>query len=176
MVHEIPGSGIICQGLLSDVDEEELQDQVEANDPPQITVTYDIKINSVKEVLLADGVPLSVQIMRGEQKSKIPKKELKNSTVIFGTKVQMKTTLKKQPNKLRYDRKDLVMSLMRMDTKEDLGSAKINLANYINCEQRKKFSQELQESPFPEATIEFAVTATKSDSKSRANTAKAALP
>ena len=53
---------------------------------------------------------------------------------------------------------------MRTDDKTDLGRAKINLATYIKCLDRKKFSIELQQSPFPEAMIEFAVTATPSSS------------
>ena len=54
------------------------------------------------------------------------------------------------------------MKLIRKDQKEELGCGEINLANYMKCLERKKFSIELKDSPFPEAMIEFAITATPS--------------
>lgn len=71
----------------------------------------------------------------------------------------MNTTLRKHKTKLRYERKELTMILIQADNQKNLGYAKINLSNYIKCEKRTKFSQELLESPYPEATIEFSVTA-----------------
>ena len=79
------------------------------NEPPTVTISFELKILSAKEVLLPDGVPLMVQILRGEQKSKTVVKELKGQTATFGTKLAMKTTLKKPPGKHRYERKELEM-------------------------------------------------------------------
>lgn len=38
-------------------------------DPPMITVQYEIKILCAKEILLKDGTQLKVQLIRGEQKT-----------------------------------------------------------------------------------------------------------
>ena len=87
---------------------------------------------------------------------------LESSTAVFGTKVTLKINFKKQPGKQRYEKKSLQMKLIRKDQKEELGCGEINLANYMKCLERKKFSIELKDSPFPEAMIEFAITATPS--------------
>ena len=53
-----PGSASLLDD--SEVDEDELQDQIEEDAPAKIQVKFTIKVNSVKEVLLMDGVPVYV--------------------------------------------------------------------------------------------------------------------
>ena len=71
----------------------------------------------------------------------------------------MKTTLEKPPGVAKYGKKDLVMKLVRADDKTVLGQAVINLADYGKCLERRLFSTELQKSQFPDALIDFYLTA-----------------
>ena len=118
----------------------------DADDPPVITVQYEIKILCAKEILLRDGTHLKVQCIRGEQKAQTNTKMLKGNTVYFQQKVVMKSTLEKAPGKLRYGKKNLIMKLIRVDDKSVLGEAKIDLARYVKCLERKLFSVELTKS------------------------------
>ena len=49
----------------SDVDEDEIRDNID-EDPPLITVQYEIKILCAKEILMRDGTQLKVICHRGE--------------------------------------------------------------------------------------------------------------
>ena len=71
----------------------------------------------------------------------------------------MKTTLEKAPGKTKYGKKDLTFKLMNAEDRSLLGLASINLANYSKCLERKLFSVELEKSQFPEALIDFYITA-----------------
>ena len=98
----------------SDVDEDEIRDNFE-EEPPVITVQFEIKILCAKEILLRDGTQLKVQCIRGEQKAQTNIKMLKSSTVYFQQKVVMKTTLEKAPGKAKYGKKDLQLKLIRVE-------------------------------------------------------------
>lgn len=71
----------------------------------------------------------------------------------------MKTTLEKPAGRAKYGKKDLVMRLVRVEDKSILGEATIDLANYAKCLERRLFSIELAKSQFPDALIDFYVTA-----------------
>lgn len=142
----------------SDVDEEEARDNVE-EDPPLITVQFEIKILCAKEILLRDGTQLKVICVRGEQKAQTNTKLLKSSQVYFQQKVVMKTTLERAAGKTRYGKKPLTLKLLRAEDTSELGQAIIDLAAYTKCLDRKLFSVELVKSQFPEASIDFYLTA-----------------
>ena len=55
-----------------EADEDELADTVDDNDPPVLTVSFEIKIIAAKEILLKDGIPLVVELHKGEQKTSTP--------------------------------------------------------------------------------------------------------
>ena len=71
----------------------------------------------------------------------------------------MKTTLEKPPGVAKYGKKELNMKLVRVDDKTVLGQATIDLANYAKCLERRLFSTELRKSQFPDALIDFYLTA-----------------
>lgn len=83
----------------SELDEEEMRDNFDPDDPPIITLQYEIKILCAKEILVRDGTQLMVQCIRGEQKAQTNTKMLKSNTVYFQQKVVMKITLEKSPGK-----------------------------------------------------------------------------
>ena len=56
----IKSSETIPNDADSDVDEEEERDNVDVDEPPVITVQYEIKILCAKSILLADGTQLRV--------------------------------------------------------------------------------------------------------------------
>ena len=85
----------------------------------------------------------------------------------------MKTTLERAPGKQRYGRKDLVMRLVRADDRSELGQATIDLAHYYKVLERKLFSVDLAKSQFPEALIDFYITATPVVGKGRSATVRA---
>ena len=66
----------------SEVDEDEARDNVE-EDPPIITLQYEIKILCAKGILLKDGTQLKVYCVRGEQKAQTNVKMLKQNQVYF---------------------------------------------------------------------------------------------
>ena len=137
-----------------------MRDNIVADDdPPVITVQYEIKILCAKEILLRDGTKLKVQCIRGDQKAQTNTKMLKANTVYFQQKVVMKTTLEKKPGDVRYGKKELSLNLVSTDDKQVLGKASIDLAKYSKCHDRRLFSVELQKSQFPEALIDFYITA-----------------
>ena len=53
---------------------------------------------------------------------------------------------------------------------EFLGEAFVNLADYSECSRKSLFSVDLKKSSFPEARIEFYVTATQDSNLSRKRT------
>ena len=95
-----------------------MRDNIVADDdPPVITVQYEIKILCAKEILLRDGTKLKVQCIRGDQKAQTNTKMLKSNTVYFQQKVVMKTTLDKKPGDVRYGKKELSLNLVSTDDK-----------------------------------------------------------
>ena len=84
---------------------------------------------------------------------------LKSNTVYFQQKVVMKTTLEKPSGRAKYGKKELIMKLVRVEDKSVLGQAVIDLASYAKCLERRLFSIELAKSQFPDALIDFYVTA-----------------
>ncbi len=70
-------------------------DNFDADDPPIITLQYEIKIQCAKEILVKDGTQLTVHCIRGDQKAQTNTKMLKSNTVYFNQKVVMKITLEK---------------------------------------------------------------------------------
>ena len=144
----------------SDEDEEEARDNVaDDEDPLVITVQFEIKIMCAKEILLRDGTHLKIQCTRGEQKTQTNTKLLKSNTVYFQQKVVMKTTLDKPPGIAKYGKKELVLKLIRVEDRTVLGQSTIDLANYAKCTERRLFSTELKKSQFPDALIDFYLTA-----------------
>lgn len=157
----------------SEVDEEELQDQVDADDPPLITVQFEIQILSVREILMKDGTQLFVKLVKGAQISKTNTKLLKENRVIFKQKVMMKTTLAKEQGQTKYGRKDVNINLVREDDNSVLGEACLNLASYYKCMSRTEFSVELTKSQFPEAVVVYSILATPQiNGKANSATAK----
>ena len=65
------------------------------------------------------------------------------------------------------------MKLVRADDKQELGRAEIDLAAYAKCLDRKLFSCELAKSQFPEAIIDFYITASPVVGTGRAATGRA---
>lgn len=65
------------------------------------------------------------------------------------------------------------MKLIRADDKQELGRAEIDLAVYAKCLDRKLFSCELAKSQFPEAIIDFYITASPVVGTGRAATDRA---
>lgn len=108
---------------------------------------------------MRDGTALIVHCTRGEQKTQTNTKLLKSNTVYFQQKVVMKTTLEKPPGKAKYGKKELILKLIRVDDKSLLGMATIDLADYAKCLERRQFSVELLKSQFPDALIDFYLTA-----------------
>ena len=53
------------------------------DDPPVLTVNFEIKILCAKEIFLRDGTELKVLCIRGEQKAQTCVKMLKSSTAYF---------------------------------------------------------------------------------------------
>ena len=143
----------------SDCDEEEMRDNFDADDPPIITLQYEIRIQCAKEILVKDGTQLMIQCIRGNQKAQTNTVMLKSNTVYYNQKVLMKITLEKMPTKNKYGKKELVMKLVRVEDKTVLGQAVVDLANYSKCLERKLLSVDLQKSQFPEAVIDFYLTA-----------------
>ena len=109
-----PGSASLLED--SEVDEDELQDHIEEDAPAKIQVKFTIKVNSVKEVLLMDGVPVYVSwIYNDKSPQQTPNKQIQGNQANFGTSMQMNTTLRKHKTKLRYERKELTMILIQAD-------------------------------------------------------------
>ena len=65
---------------------------------------------------------------------------LKEGRACFKQKIQMNTTLEKRAGMTKYDRKELIMRLIRVDDNSLLGSAELDLADYHSCLKRTKFS------------------------------------
>ena len=86
----------------------------------------------------------------------------------------MKTQLEKAPGKTKYGKKDLTFKLINAEDKSVLGQASINLASYFKCLERKLFSVELEKSQFPEALIDFYITAAPVVGPGRAASIRAA--
>ena len=124
----------------SEVDEDEMRDNVDLYDQLKLLVTYRVSIDSVRGIQLAEGTQVKVDIMSWKHKIQTKDRALSQGAATFKQTIQMSTTLEKKPHKISYGRKDLFLKLMRVEDDLILGQAIINLAEYWNCTVRKKFS------------------------------------
>lgn len=153
------------QSSTSSVDEDETRDNF-IQELASVTVQFEVKILCAKEILLRDGTPVKIQTVRGEQKAETSTKTLQSSTVYFTQKFIMKTALeRKMGSNTEYLPKNMSMKLLKCFAQKSrapelLGEAVINLSEYTECITRKMFSVDVQKSQFPEATIDFYLTAT----------------
>lgn len=67
----------------SEVDEDEIRDNVDLSSPPVLTVAYKVGVRQVKGIDLPDGTMLHVDLLRGKSKAKTDSQPLKNSRAAF---------------------------------------------------------------------------------------------
>ena len=151
----------------SEVDEDEIRDNVDMNDPPVITVAYKVGVRQVRGIGLEDGTLVFVDLQRGKSKAQTDTQPLKNSKAAFKQQISMSTTLEKRPGRTRYEAKELKLQLTNSQDQSIIGTAKIDLAEYSHAFERIKFAVDIMDSPFNGANFELQLTAKHQDVAAR---------